>query len=376
MRIISNVALAGATAALLAACSGSPPSASYFPLDAGHRWVYDSAAEREDNSVEHEPLVLRTLGEESLPSGGRAHRRRSDSGVDYWLRADDTGVFRVASKTDLEAEPSPDKAPRYVLKTPLTVGTQWQAMTTSYLLRRRNEFPPEIRHTHAPPETHVAWALCETRSVLVASRGYLRRRGTPRQPQELVDHDCLHYLRAGEAAVWRLQSAQGQPVVAAVVVGKGGGQRGAVEAGDFADPGGERGAVEAAGGEAAGAAAQRAATMTDRSAAARRPCMIIRFAMGFVESCGPISLMNLRSVSLKLFAGMPSLPMNESVISFAIEAMASPLMAAAANPRARSFSATSSVACLVRTKTIIASNGSVSRIRVSASIFRGPATWM
>jgi len=150
MRVISNVALAGATAALLAACSGSPPSASYFPLDAGHRWVYDSAAEREDNSVEHEPLVLRTLGEESLPSGGRAHRRRSDSGVDYWLRADDTGVFRVASKTDLEAEPSPDKAPRYVLKTPLTVGTQWQAMTTSYLLRRRNEFPPEIRHTHAP----------------------------------------------------------------------------------------------------------------------------------------------------------------------------------------------------------------------------------
>ena len=54
----------------------------------------------------------------------------------------------------------------------------------------------------------------------------------------------------------------------------------------------------------------------------------------------------------------------------------SPLMAAAENPRARSFSATSSVACLVRTKTIIASNGSTSRTRVSASILRGPATWM
>lgn len=54
----------------------------------------------------------------------------------------------------------------------------------------------------------------------------------------------------------------------------------------------------------------------------------------------------------------------------------SPLMAAAENPRALSFSATSSVACLVRTKTIIASNGSTSRTRVSASILRGPATWM
>ena len=54
----------------------------------------------------------------------------------------------------------------------------------------------------------------------------------------------------------------------------------------------------------------------------------------------------------------------------------SPLMAAAENPRARSLSATSSVACLVRTKTIIASNGSTSSTRVSASILRGPATWM
>ncbi|CFS59071.1 Uncharacterised protein [Mycobacterium tuberculosis] len=45
-------------------------------------------------------------------------------------------------------------------------------------------------------------------------------------------------------------------------------------------------------------------------------------------------------------------------------------MAAAENPRARSFSAISSVACLVRTKTIIASNGSTSSTLVSASIFR------
>ncbi len=48
----------------------------------------------------------------------------------------------------------------------------------------------------------------------------------------------------------------------------------------------------------------------------------------------------------------------------------SPLMAAAENPRARSFSATSSVACLVRTNTIIASKDSTSRIRVNASILR------
>jgi DNA-binding transcriptional LysR family regulator len=65
-------------------------------------------------------------------------------------------------------------------------------------------FDLAIRHTHAPPDTHVAWALCATRSLLVASRAYLRRRGTPAAPVDLADHDCLHYLRAGEAPAWQL----------------------------------------------------------------------------------------------------------------------------------------------------------------------------
>jgi DNA-binding transcriptional LysR family regulator len=50
----------------------------------------------------------------------------------------------------------------------------------------------------------VAWTLCATQSVLVASRANLRRRGTPAVPAELSGHDCLHYLRAGEAPAWQL----------------------------------------------------------------------------------------------------------------------------------------------------------------------------
>jgi hypothetical protein len=136
--------------AALAGCSGRTHDASYFPLAAGHRWIYDSASTWENTTVEREQLVLTTHGEEALPDGGRAFRRRSASGVDYWLRTDASGIYRVASKTDLDAEPRPDPAPRYVLKQPYAVGTQWQAQTTAYLLRRRAEFPPEIRHTHAP----------------------------------------------------------------------------------------------------------------------------------------------------------------------------------------------------------------------------------
>ena len=63
-------------------------------------------------------------------------------------------------------------------------------------------FDLAIRHTQAPPETHVAWALCETRSVLLASPRYLARRGMPQHPSELAGHDCLLYLGGSHSASW------------------------------------------------------------------------------------------------------------------------------------------------------------------------------
>lgn len=66
-------------------------------------------------------------------------------------------------------------------------------------------FDLAIRHTATPPDTHVAWTLCKTQSVLVASKSYLRRTGTPQTPDELQHHDCLHYLRAQATQVWTFQ---------------------------------------------------------------------------------------------------------------------------------------------------------------------------
>lgn len=166
MRLNLDTLRAGlsAVAALwLAGCSPSGPAAALFPLEGGHRWVYRQTTTLENDTVDREDLVLRSLGQEDLPNGGRAWRRRSDSGVDYWLRSDDSGVYRVASKNDTEPEPVADPAPRYVLRQPLVVGTQWQASTTAYLLRRRQEFPPEIRHSHAPVlMTYTIAALGQT----------------------------------------------------------------------------------------------------------------------------------------------------------------------------------------------------------------------
>ena len=73
-------------------------------------------------------------------------------------------------------------------------------------------FDLAIRHTATPPDTHVAWALCNTRSVLVATRAYLRRHGAPEQPGDLAAHNCLHYPRTQDTPAWTLEaSGKGAP---------------------------------------------------------------------------------------------------------------------------------------------------------------------
>ncbi len=66
-------------------------------------------------------------------------------------------------------------------------------------------FDLAIRHTSRAPDTHVAWTLCDTHSVLVATKAYLRKRGTPERPQELASHDTLHYPRPQEKPAWTFE---------------------------------------------------------------------------------------------------------------------------------------------------------------------------
>jgi DNA-binding transcriptional LysR family regulator len=66
-------------------------------------------------------------------------------------------------------------------------------------------FDLAIRHTARPPDTHVAWPLCPTESVLVATRAYLRKQGEPQAPADLQSHNCLHYLRSQDTPAWTFE---------------------------------------------------------------------------------------------------------------------------------------------------------------------------
>lgn len=103
---------------------------------------------------------------------------------------------------------------------PVALGRQYLAPRLAQFLRQQPEirleldlndrfvnmtqegFDLAIRHAQQAPETHVAWALCPTRTLLVASPDYLRRRGEPQHPRELVTHDCLLYLRGNAGQSW------------------------------------------------------------------------------------------------------------------------------------------------------------------------------
>ena len=134
----------------VSACGPGNSVATFYPLDEGRSWTY-RVSKNLDEATEPDihTLSFSMMGKETLESGP-AQRRHSDEGGDYYLRSDDSGIYRVGSRNTLDVNPKADNPPRYVLKAPYVVGTQWQALTVPYVLQRRNEVPKEVRYTTKP----------------------------------------------------------------------------------------------------------------------------------------------------------------------------------------------------------------------------------
>ncbi|HSV36777.1 MAG TPA: LysR family transcriptional regulator [Ramlibacter sp.] len=171
------------------------------------------------------PLVRRTTRSVGLTEAGQQ------------LVEDTQGAFTrieqsFASVKDLAG------SPRGLVRVtaPVALGRQHVAPTLASFLRAHPEirleldltdrfvnlsqegFDLAIRHTQAPPDTHVAWVLCPSRSVLVASRDYLRKHGTPAHPSELAAHQCLLYLRGTPAQSWSFEREGARKSLESVLV--------------------------------------------------------------------------------------------------------------------------------------------------------------
>lgn len=123
------------------------------------------------------------------------------------LAAAPRGLLRVTAPVALGRQQIVPRLPAFLAAHP---DVRVELVLSDKLVSLAQEgFDLAIRHSARPPETHVAWTLCQTRSVLVASATYLDRRGRPDHPLELAgdrgQHDCLHYLRPGEPPAWQFQ---------------------------------------------------------------------------------------------------------------------------------------------------------------------------
>lgn len=71
-----------------------------------------------------------------------------------------------------------------------------------------------VRFGEPPDARVIARRIASNRRLLCASPAYLKRRGTPRSPRDLVGHDCISIRHGGEAyGVWRLRSGKREEVV-------------------------------------------------------------------------------------------------------------------------------------------------------------------
>src|SRR5436305_8779163 len=60
-----------------------------------------------------------------------------------------------------------------------------------------------VRIGHLPDSTLVARSVGEMRRIVVASPGYLKARGEPKQPQEIAAHDTIQFGATTAALDWR-----------------------------------------------------------------------------------------------------------------------------------------------------------------------------
>ena len=118
------------------------------------------------------------------------------------------GLLRVTAPVALGRQQIVPLVPEFLRQYP---GIRIELELSDHLSSLAREgFDLAVRHVAVVPDTHVAWKLCPTRSLLVATKSYLRRRGVPAAPGDLTSHDCLHYLRGSVLPTWTLESSRGK----------------------------------------------------------------------------------------------------------------------------------------------------------------------
>ncbi len=158
------------------------------------------------------PLVRRTTRSVQLTDAGLqlVHNTRDSFDNIAWsfssikdLAKQPSGLLRVTVPVALARQQLLPVLPKFLHKYPeirleLDLSDRIVSLAT-------DGFDLAVRHIASPPETHVAWELANTNSVMVASKSYLEANGYPDHPDSLSTHRCLYYPRPRERLTWTLK---------------------------------------------------------------------------------------------------------------------------------------------------------------------------
>jgi hypothetical protein len=131
---------------MLSGCSGRDLGNEWFPLREGDEQTL-AVSYRMDEPRDPEQWVMRVRPHSVFQEQPVAVRHHS-AGVSYYLKMDGQGIRRIATRTDIDEQPTADADPIWVLKAPYQVGTEWTTPTVPYLIQRRNEHPRDLKYTH------------------------------------------------------------------------------------------------------------------------------------------------------------------------------------------------------------------------------------
>jgi len=147
------------------------------------------------------------------------HVSPTEAGARYLPRA--AAILEEIERLNAEIG-AVDSMPRGKLKitAPASIGNDWIAPLSVDFVEAYPEIELEIEFTERLVDlvaegfdaairsgplvssSMIAHRIIEMRYLLCASPAYLERRGAPERPEDIIEHDCIHWRGAAESGAW------------------------------------------------------------------------------------------------------------------------------------------------------------------------------
>ncbi len=123
-----------------------------------------------------------------------------------------TGSLRITVSSDVGRQHIATVLSQFVAKHPNI--KPYLHLSDDFVNITEEGFDCAIRHGDLPDSSLIARKIVSNHRVLCASPQYLKKKGTPKTPQELQNHDCLTMTRGTEPLTnWHLQTPKGLETV-------------------------------------------------------------------------------------------------------------------------------------------------------------------